>query len=108
MKENLFDAIPADTTEEFFQPILERSDFKLERIVSHAHRTPEGEWYDQAWDEWVMVIKGSAGLLIEGEPEIQLDPGDYILLPAHKRHRVEWTTDQGETIWLAIHFKHSD
>ena len=78
---------------------------RLERIVSRGHRTPDGEWYDQEWDEWVVVLSGRATLLVEGEPEpIPLVPGDSLVLPAHVRHRVEWTDPAADTVWLALHY----
>jgi cupin 2 domain-containing protein len=62
------------------------------RIVSHAHASPPGFWYDQPEAEWVVVVAGSAGLLVEGESAVRgLGPGDYVLIPPHVRHRVEWT-----------------
>jgi cupin 2 domain-containing protein len=54
----------------------------------------------------VIVLSGSAGLLVEGEAAPRhLRRGDYVHLPAHTRHRVEWT-DAGEpTVWLAVHHR---
>ena len=101
---NIFADLPVEVDCEHFETLLECVNFKLERIVSHGQATTEGEWYDQGHDEWVILLKGSAGLLIEGEDEIrQLMPGDYLFLPAHLRHRVEWTHAEGETVWLALH-----
>ena len=101
---NIFSDLPLDVSREHFETLLECANFKLERIVSYGQATTEGEWYDQGHGEWVILLKGSAGLLIEGEDEIrQLMPGDYLYLPAHLRHRVEWTQSEGETIWLALH-----
>jgi hypothetical protein len=44
---NLFAEIPADLPEELFQTLLSTPDFRIERIVSHGHASPEGFWYDQ-------------------------------------------------------------
>ncbi len=102
---NIHTNIPASIPDELFQDILNTPHFKLERIVSNAHATPPGEWYDQDWHEWVILLSGSAGLRIEGDADVQaLEPGDYVYLPAHQRHRVEWTDDTVKTIWLALHF----
>jgi len=103
-KGNIFADIPAQLMEERFETIVERSGARIERIISYGQSTPEGEWYDQVQDEWVLLISGSAELLIEGEIEPrQLGPGDYLLLPARCRHRVVRTDRDEKTIWLAIH-----
>ena len=102
---NLFTEIPDILPEEVIEEILDAEAFKIERIISHAHSSPRGFWYDQETDEWVLVLKGSAGLLFEMEEEIfVLGPGDYIHIPAHTKHRVEWTHPEEKTIWLAIHY----
>ncbi|HZV80620.1 MAG TPA: cupin [Geobacteraceae bacterium] len=100
---NILAALPPAGREEHFQEILQRPGVRIERIVSSGHSTPPGEWYDQEWEEWVLLMAGSAGLLVEGETEPRcLMPGDYLYLPARCRHRVEWTEVQ--TVWLAVHF----
>lgn len=102
---NIFSNLPSDLKEEVFETIHEDGSFKLERIISSGQATPEGKWYDQERDEWVILLSGSAGLKIEGEDEIiSLKPGDYIMLPAHVKHRVEWTDEKEPSIWLALHF----
>jgi len=104
-KENIFKKIPAALPDELFENILEHGSFKLGRIVSRAHATPQGEWYDQEKNEWVMLLSGSAALRIAGSDHLTLlAPGDYIFLPAHLKHRVEWTAPDTETIWLALHY----
>jgi len=103
---NLFSNIPDSVPEEIFEPLLETKNMRLERIISDGQATPQGEWYDQDTDEWVLLLQGSAGLFFEGEKEARaMKPGDYILIPAHKRHRVGWTDKQRKTIWLALHFR---
>jgi cupin 2 domain-containing protein len=78
----------------------------VERIVSTGQASPPGFWYDQGWAEWVIVLEGAARLLIEGEGGARgLGPGDYVELPAHCRHRVEWTDPDRPTVWLAVHWK---
>jgi cupin 2 domain-containing protein len=103
---NLFADIPAVLPDELFEEILSRSNVRLERIVSRGHCSPQGFWYDQAWDEWVLVVRGRAGLEIEGRPPVvALGPGDHLLIPAHTRHRVAWTDGRQDTIWLAVHIQ---
>lgn len=102
---NLLADLPPAGRDELFQEILQRPGVRIERIVSSGQATPAGEWYDQGWDEWVLLLSGSAGLLLEGEEGPRtLAPGDYLLLPARCRHRVEWTDPDLKTVWLAVHF----
>ena len=99
---NLFAALPAPGGPEAFETLAALPGVRVERITSHRHATPVGEWYNQNWDEWVLLISGSAALLVEGEGEARrLAPGDWVLLPRGLRHRVEETGD--ETVWLAVH-----
>ena len=101
--QNLFSNLPTDHSREEFLTLLTTPTTRIERIVSHGEITPEGEWYDQEEGEWVMVVKGAAELLIEGDPApIRLTPGDHIYLAPHTRHRVTWTDPTCETIWLAV------
>ncbi|MCZ7651969.1 MAG: cupin domain-containing protein [Thermoanaerobaculia bacterium] len=101
---SLFWGLPAPGPEESFESLLAAPGFRVERIVSHGHASPEGFWYDQGWAEWVVVLSGEALLEVEGEAEpLPLAPGDWVLLPARRRHRVAWTTPDGPTVWLAIH-----
>ena len=103
---NIYEQIPEELLNELFEEIARGSSFKLERIISKGHSTPEGEWYDQDENEWVILLKGSAGILIEGEAEaVTLRPGDHYYIPAHLRHRVEWTDTKTETVWIALHYE---
>ena len=103
---NLLDDLPDARAAEVSETLLERGAVRVERIVSHGQPTPEGAWYDQAWDEWVMVLRGRAGLRFEDAPAVvELGPGDAVLIPAHHRHRVEWTTPGAPTVWLAVHVR---
>lgn len=87
------------------ETLIQTGSLRLERIVSTGQATPPGEWFDQDRDEWVALLSGSAGLLFEGEDRARiLRPGDYVLIPARVRHRVEWTEQGAETVWLALHF----
>jgi cupin 2 domain-containing protein len=101
---NLLRNIAPAGPEEEVTPLLETMGARVLRIVSHAHASPPGFWYDQPEAEGVVVVAGSAGLLIEGESAVRgLGPGDYVMIPAHIRHRVEWTATDQPTIWLAVH-----
>jgi cupin 2 domain-containing protein len=85
--------------------LLEAPGFRLERIVSMGHATPAGRWYDQDRAEWVLLLRGGAGLRFEDDAApLTLRPGDHVLIPARRRHRVEWTDAAEPTVWLALHF----
>ncbi|MCH7726552.1 MAG: cupin domain-containing protein [Planctomycetes bacterium] len=100
---NLFSSIPTNLPEELTEILLEAESVRVERIVSHGHSSPDGFWYDQEQHEWVVVLKGKTRLTFE-DKTVEMQPGDCINIPAHKRHRVDWTTPDEPTIWLAIHY----
>ena len=103
---NIFASVPPAALHEEITALLTATNVRLERIVSHAHASPEGFWYDQEWAEWVIVLKGSAGLHFEGESAPRaLKAGDYLDIPAHARHRVAWTDAAEPTVWLALHYR---
>ncbi|MEO1019422.1 MAG: cupin domain-containing protein [Pseudomonadota bacterium] len=105
---NLLDDL-AMAKDERFEPLFEGHGFRLLRIVSTGQTTPPGEWYDQDEDEWVVVMQGQAELVIEDQEGIaKMGPGDWILLPAHCRHRVERTSIDPPTVWLALHADRPD
>ncbi len=101
---NIFDAVPTILDEEIIDDIIKTDALKIERIISKGHVSPTSGWYDQPDNEWVIVIKGKARILIKGEKEVTLIPGSYLHLPAHTKHKVTWTTPNSETVWLAIHY----
>jgi cupin 2 domain-containing protein len=103
-KDNIFNNIPAIIPEELFESLVEQETLKIERIVSYGQNTPIGEWYGQSLDEWVLLLQGEAILAYEDGTKVKLQVGDYVLIPANTRHRVEWTQPEAKTIWLAIHF----
>jgi cupin 2 domain-containing protein len=103
---NLLAAPPRRLKAEQTTPLVANENLRIERIVSTGQASPPGFWYDQAWTEWVLLVAGSAGLLFEGEAEPRtLRPGDYLLIPAHRRHRVAWTDVEHPTVWLAVQFR---
>ncbi len=104
--DNLFANIPRQLAGEQIVTLLQSRNVRIERIVSTGHATAPGQWYDQDQDEWVVVLAGSAGLLFEGEADPRrLEPGSYVHIAAHVRHRVAWTDPQTPTVWLAIHYQ---
>jgi cupin 2 domain-containing protein len=101
---NLLRDLPESLPAEMFQTLLETSNVRIERIVSLGHASPPGFWYDQDQHEWVLLMSGAARLRLEGDEPFELRPGAYVNIPAHRRHRVEWTHPTEPTVWLAIHY----
>jgi cupin 2 domain-containing protein len=100
---SLLDDLPAEAeAAERVEDLLSGSGVRLERIVSTGQATPPSEWLEQGWDEWVLLVAGRAGLSLEGDPLLILQPGDHLLIPAYRRHRVDFTDTP--TVWLAVHF----
>ncbi len=103
MLHNLF-ALPAALPEhELFEPLATGNGIVIERIISVGHVTPEGEWYDQERDEWVVLLQGRASIEYEHGGQIDLLPGDWVTIPAHEKHRVASTSSEPPCIWLAVH-----
>ena len=102
---NIFSDIPDNLPDELIEIIAENHVVTIERIVSRGHVSPNDFWYDQDKNEFVFLVCGEARLRFEGKEEsVQMKKGDYIIIPAHKRHRVEWTSPDEDTVWLAIHY----
>lgn len=103
---NLLTDLPASLAQEELRTLLTTPALRIERIVSTGQASPPEFWYDQDWAEWVVVLTGQAGLLIEGElAPHTLTQGSYMHLPTHCRHRVEWTSAETPTVWLAVHYR---
>ena len=103
-KGSLLEDLPSSLPEELFQGLAESGQVRIERILSRGHSSPEGFWYDQQRHEFVLLVRGRARLTLEGRGSVELGPGDYLNIPAHRRHRVEWTDPDQITVWLAVHY----
>lgn len=102
---NLWSNLPQALPEELVTVLHSAENLRIERIVSTGQSSPPGFWYDQAEAEWIVVLSGAARLRLEEEPAArQLQPGDYLLLPPGCRHRVEWTSPDEPTVWLAVFY----
>ena len=102
---NLFAEIPATLAVELEQTLATGNGMRVERIVSRGHCSPPGFWYDQSDDEWVALLKGEARLRFEaGDRVVHLRAGDYVNIPAHEKHRVDWTAEGCDTVWLAVFY----
>jgi cupin 2 domain-containing protein len=101
---NLFENLPVQTKDEEFTELLSRPGVRIERIVSNGQSTAVDTPFNQDHDEWVLLLRGSASLWVDGDGECDLYPGDYMLIPSRRTHRVTRTATNEPTIWLAVHF----
>ena len=97
--------LPDTSGGEVFTTLLTRPGIRIERIVSQGQTTPVDAPYIQSHDEWVLLLSGAARLWLDGQGEVNLAPGDALLIPAHVAHRVTFTQMEPATVWLAIHFE---
>jgi len=100
---SLFELPATCADHEVLEVLLDRPGARIERIVSAGQATPAGEWYDQPGDEWVALLSGCATLLFDDGRRESLAPGDWLLIPAHARHRVAFTSAEPPCVWLAVH-----
>ena len=101
--QNIFTGIKPTPGTEQFLTLFESDEVTIERIVSCSVSSPDGFWYDQDHDEWVIVLKGAARLQFSEGETVDLNAGDHLLIPIHQQHRVQSTSE--ETIWLAVRVK---
>jgi cupin 2 domain-containing protein len=101
---SIFQNLPDATRTEQFEELCRSRSFRIERITSSGQSSPPGFWYDQAWDEWVLVLQGWATVHIQ-EPEetFHLCTGDWLMIDARRKHRVQATSQEPSAIWLAVH-----
>ena len=101
---NLFAAMPRQRADEEVTTLLSSGALRIERIVSHGQASPPGFWYDQPQAEWVIVLAGRAELAFEGDgATTRMERGDWLHIPAHRKHRVAWTDPAQATVWLAVY-----
>jgi cupin 2 domain-containing protein len=66
--------------------------------------SPKSGWYDQARNEFVLLLQGAARIEFEDGTMAELAAGDWLDITAHRRHRVAWTDTNEDTVWLAVHY----
>ena len=102
---NIFEGVAKTLDAESIEELIKADGVRVERIVSHGHASPPGFWYDQREREWVMLLSGRARLRFEDRNgTVELQPGDWVNIPAHAKHRVEWTDPDVDSVWLAIFY----
>lgn len=100
--ENIFQSVPRGASEEVFTELFLARGVRIERIVSHGHTAPAEGWFDQDENEWVIVLEGCGRIQFDDGNECTLRRGDYLEIPAHRKHRVVWTDPSEPTVWLAV------
>lgn len=103
-KQNIYKNIPSSIPEELFEEIDSNENITIERIISNGHASAKNYWYNQEKNEIVFLLKGSAVIEYENGKTVELEPGDYLKILAHEKHRVKRTSNSEKTIWLAIHY----
>lgn len=104
--QNLFSELDRSLPEELAETLVNSSSVRIERIVSTGQTSEPDYWYDQDEAEWVVVLKGAAKIRFNDQgSDVDLGPGDWINIPAHRRHRVEWTSLDEPTVWLAVFYR---
>ena len=99
---SLLENLPLDATCEHFDDLVNRDGVRIERIVSYGQSSPDEGWYDQDEHEWVLVLHGDGELEFEDGQRVKLLPGDSLMIPAHKKHKVVATAMDAATVWLAV------
>lgn len=104
---NLFDLVGSASADagEQVDALVEQRGVTIERIVSMGQASPPRFWYDSPRAEWVVLLSGAATLEFEGNAKPHpMKPGDHVLIEAHRRHRVAWTSDTEPSVWLAVYY----
>ncbi|HOD43146.1 MAG TPA: hypothetical protein PKL57_21545, partial [Candidatus Wallbacteria bacterium] len=78
--ENIFN-MPVSIPEEIIETIHESTlpagvhRVRIERILSAGQASPEGFWYDQPENEWVLLVQGEARLAFDDGSSLVLKAG---------------------------------
>lgn len=104
-KVNIFSLPSVLPDEEIFEQLIPDRGVLIERIISTGQSSPDGFWYNQNRDEWVVLLQGRATIVWQDGRVKVLEPGDAIFIPAHEHHRVAQTSSDPPCIWLAVHGK---
>ena len=103
--DNILKNIPNKIDEEIIENLINAGNVRIERIISHGQASPECFWYDQDENEFVIVLSGYGQIKFEDGEIVDMKEGDWLYIPAHKKHRVEQTDKENKTVWLAVFFK---
>ncbi|MEI7885425.1 MAG: cupin domain-containing protein [Clostridia bacterium] len=98
---NIFEVATGTKDEEILEILAENSSGRIERIVSKGQTS---SWYEQDEDEYVFVLEGEGKLELADGEEVSLKKGEMLLLKAHQKHRVAYTSIEPPCIWLCVFF----
>ncbi|HQM85522.1 MAG TPA: cupin domain-containing protein [bacterium] len=101
-KSNIYANIPASAKDEITEILAQSKSVRIERIISTGQASAQGFFYDQEENEFVIVLKGKAVIGYEDGTTTELSEGDFLNIPAHLKHRVDFTSNP--TVWLAVFF----
>lgn len=101
---NIFNNSEPTSKEEIFKTLFSGKNIKIEQIISSGQLSPEKGWYDQKQNEWIVLLEGEAKLEFENKQIKHLKKGDYMMIPAHCKHKVTYTSALPQCIWLAVFF----
>jgi len=102
---SIFDISGYTGDSEIFEDILKKDNIRIERILSSGQTSPETGWYDQEEHEFVLLLQGKAVIEFEDQEQIELNAGEYLNIPAHKKHRVAYTSKDPVCIWIAVFYR---
>jgi cupin 2 domain-containing protein len=100
---NIF-SLPSTIPNEIIETLHSSTNVRIERILSAGQSSPEGFWYDQPENEWVLLVQGEAHLAFEDGSTVSLKAGDHIMIEARRRHRVEFTSAGPPCVWVCVFF----
>ncbi|MFZ4398615.1 MAG: cupin domain-containing protein [Bacteroidales bacterium] len=105
MKNNIFDIIQPFSDKELIDILFKNENIIIERIISFGNPSPDGFWYNQPNNEWVILLTGEAEIEYKNGDKIYLKAGDYLLIPSNQEHRVSYTSKSPNCTWLCFYFK---
>lgn len=91
-----------DGCEEYTETMLSGDNWRLERIISRGHVSPEGFWYEQNEDEWGRGAPRRGRNHVGRRNEMHVKKRRKRAYSAKCRHRVSRTSENPECIWLCF------
>ena len=98
---NIFSNVAEAVEEEQFTVLGKSPNCRIERIVSSGYSSPEGFWYDQEYDEFILLMQGEATLEFE-DKQMDMKAGDYLIVPKNCKHRIAKSSLDPACVWLCV------